>query len=172
MHHKHATLRTMLVALTAGLFLSGCSGFSLSSLPGFGTSSEPPPPPPTAGAMPSKYSPEEIVGRWGFAAYHKDADRARTENAARGQCRTPYVIAKGPTGGVMMHLADQRQPSELQLKGSADGKNFIGPDGEAGGPQDREIISFDGRVLITRYVDRDAATRYGNMIYVRCAPRG
>ena len=33
----------------------------------------------------------------------------------------------------MMHLADQRQPTELRLKGSPDGKNFIGPAGEAGG---------------------------------------
>ena len=42
----------------------------------------------------------------------------------------------------------------------------------AGGEQDREIVSFDGRVLITRFIDKDAATRYGNMVYVRCAPRG
>jgi hypothetical protein len=26
-------------------------------------------------------------------------------------------------------------------------------------------------VLITRYIDPDAANRYGNMVYVRCAPR-
>jgi hypothetical protein len=25
--------------------------------------------------------------------------------------------------------------------------------------------------MITRFVDKDAATRYGNMVYVRCAPR-
>ena len=35
----------------------------------------------------------------------------------------------------------------------------------------REIVSFDGRVLITRFIEKDAATRYGNMVYVRCAPR-
>jgi hypothetical protein len=71
----------------------------------------------------------------------------------------------------MMHLADQREPSELRLKGSPDGKDYIGPDGPAGDPQDRVILSFDGRVLITRYVDPDAANRYGNMVYVRCGPR-
>jgi hypothetical protein len=32
-------------------------------------------------------------------------------------------------------------------------------------------VSFDGRVLVTRFIDKDAATRYGNMVYVRCAPR-
>jgi hypothetical protein len=25
-------------------------------------------------------------------------------------------------------------------------------------------------VLITRFIDKDAATRYGNMVYVRCGP--
>jgi hypothetical protein len=161
-----------MAALAAGLLLGSCSGFSLPSL-NLGGSSEPPPPPPPAVAMvPSKYSSEEVVGRWGFTSYQREADRARTVASARGQCRHPYIIAKGPTGGVMMHLADQRQPSELRLKGSADGKNFIGPDGEPGGStQDREILSFDGRVLITRYVDPDAANRYGNMVYVRCGPR-
>jgi hypothetical protein len=55
--------------------------------------------------------------------------------------------------------------------GSPSGKNYIGPPGPAGGDQDREIVSFDGRVLITRFTEKDAATRYGNMVYVRCAPR-
>jgi hypothetical protein len=121
--------------------------------------------------MPSKYASEEFVGRWGFTSYGKEADRARTINTARGLCRSPYVIAKGPGGGVMMHLADERQPSELRLKGSPSGKNYIGPDGEVGVGQDREIVSFDGRVLVTRYLDPDAANRYGNMVYVRCAPK-
>lgn len=155
-------------AVTAGLALAGCAGMSF---PSFGTSSEPPPVPAAPAALPSKYAPEELVGRWGYAAYHKEADRTRTVNAARGQCRNPYVIAKGPGGGVMMHLADQRQPSELRLKGGPGGKDYIGPDGEAGIAQDREIVSFDGRVLITRYVEPDAGNRYGNMVHVRCAPR-
>ena len=163
-----------LTVLAAGLLLGGCSGFSLPSfnMPSFGGgSSDTPPPPPAGGSMPSKYSAEEFVGRWGFTSYQKEADRARTVNTARGLCKSPYVIAKGPSGGVMMHLADERQPTELRLKGSPDGKNYIGPDGDAGVAQDREIVSFDGRVLITRYIDPDAANRYGNMVYVRCAPR-
>jgi hypothetical protein len=167
MRHHHHSLPSLAV-LVAGLMLTGCTGISL---PSFGTSSEPPPPPAPA-VMPSKYTPEEFVGRWGLASYHRDTDRVRTERAARGQCRHPYVIAKGPTGGMMMHLADQRQPSELRLKGSPEGRNYIGLDGEPGGSvQDREIVSFDGRVLITRFVDPDAAKRYGTMVYVRCGPR-
>jgi hypothetical protein len=166
MRHHYSLSR--LAILAASLMLTGCTGISL---PSFSSSSEPPPP-PAAAVMPSKYVPEDLVGRWGYTSYQKDSDKARTVNAASRLCRTPYVIAKGPTGGVMMHLADQRQPTELRLKGSQQGKDYIGLDGEpAGGPQDREIISFDGRVLITRYVDPDAANRYGNMVYVRCGPR-
>ena len=59
----------------------------------------------------------------------------------------------------MMHLADQRQPTELQLKGGPGGKNYIGPADEAGVAEDREIISFDGRVMVTRYVDPNAGNR-------------
>jgi len=148
-----------------GLALQGCSST------GFGPTADPQPAVAPA-ETPARYTAEEVVGRWGYAAYHKDADRARTEAAARGQCRQPYVISKGATGGVMMHLADQGQPSELRLKGAPGGRSFIGPVGEAaGGAQDREIISFDGRVMITRYVDPDAGNRYGNMVYVRCSPR-
>lgn len=161
------------LALVAVL-LSGCTGMQMPSFPGFGGTPEQPPPPPAGGAatVPSRYTPEELVGRWGFTSYHREQDRARTEAAARGQCRNPYVISRGPNGGIMMHLADQRQPSELRLKGSASGKQYIGPEGEAGIAEDREIISFDGRVLITRFVDPDAANRYGYMIYVRCGGTG
>jgi len=163
---RHYPQPLFIAVLAAGLVLSGCSNISLPSFSG--GSSEPPP--PAATSVPSKYAPEELIGRWGFTSYQNEADKARTITIARGQCRNPYVIARGPSGGVMMHLADQRQPSELRLKGSQDGRNYIGPDGESGGAQDREILSFDGRILITRYVDPDAANRYGNMVYVRCAP--
>jgi hypothetical protein len=81
------------------------------------------------------------------------------------------VIGAGATGGVVMHLADQATPQELRLKGSPSGKNYIGPPGPAGGDQDREIVSFDGRIMVTRFIDKDAAVRYGNMVYIRCAAR-
>jgi len=81
------------------------------------------------------------------------------------------VIGAGTSGGVVMHLADQATPQELRIKGSQSGKNYIGPAGPPGGEQDREILSFDGRVLITRFVDKDAGTRYGDMVYVRCGPK-
>jgi hypothetical protein len=71
-----------------------------------------------------------------------------------------------------MHLADQKEPQELRVKGSRSGKNYIGPaDDPPGGMQDREVVSFDGRVLITRWIDPEVAGRYGNALYVRCGPR-
>ena len=157
-----AALAGTLGACGGGISLGGFGGSTQSAQP------EPPPPPPE---MPASIRPDEIVGRWGYAAYHKPEDRPRTENAARGQCRNPYVIGAGREGGVIMHLADEAQPQELRLKGSPGGKNYIGPPGPAGGDKDREIVSFDGRVMITRFIDPDAATRYGTSIYVRCAPR-
>jgi hypothetical protein len=156
-----------IVSLLA-LFLGACSSVSL---PSFSSSPTAAPEPPPAPEMPATIRPDEIVGKWGLASYQNPNDRMRTEAAAKAQCKQPYVIGAGANGGVIMHLADQATPQELRLKGSPGGKNYIGPAGPAGGEQDREIVSFDGRVLITRFIDKDAATRYGNMVYVRCGPR-
>jgi hypothetical protein len=161
-------VRNLAVASVLALSLGACGTFG-----GFGGSSQPVAvqEPGVAPEMPATIRADEIVGRWGLASFQNPADRARTEAAARGQCKQPYVISAGSSGGVIMHLADQATPQELRLKGSPSGKNYIGPAGPAGGEQDREIVSFDGRVLVTRFIDKDAATRYGNMVYVRCAPR-
>jgi hypothetical protein len=128
--------------------------------------------PMTQPAVPSQYRPEEIVGRWGYGAFHNESDLARTSAAARGQCGQPVEITRGASGGVMMYLADSAQLQELQLKGSSTGKNYIGPPGNAGGPQDREIVSFDGRTMVLRWMDPEVAGRYGTGVYVRCAPEG
>jgi hypothetical protein len=157
------------IASTLTIFLGACSSMSLPSLTS--PSSDVQPEPGVAPEMPASIRSDEIVGRWGLASYQNPNDRARTEAAARGQCKQPYVISAGTSGGVVMHLADQATPQELRLKGSPGGKNYIGPPGPAGSEQDREIVSFDGRVLVTRFIEKDAAVRYGNMVYVRCAPR-
>ena len=123
--------------------------------------------------LPPAFPPQDIVGRWGLAAYHKDEDRPRIETAAAGQCKQPYVITLGPTGGVMMHLADQATPSELALKGAPGGKTYIGPKDEPpAATDDREVVSFDGRMLILRWMDPEVQGRYGTMVYVRCGPEG
>ena len=161
------TLASLATASALTIFLGACS----STLPSLSSNPAPDAEPGVAPEMPASIRADEIVGRWGLASYQNPNDRARTEKMARDQCRQPYVITAGTSGGVVMHLADQATPQELRLKGSPSGKNYIGPAGPTPGEQDREIVSFDGRVLVTRFVDKDAGVRYGNMVYVRCAPR-
>jgi hypothetical protein len=157
-----------LAIVAASLALAGCATSP------FGPSQPAePPPPPVVPTLPPAFPPQDIVGRWGLAAYHKDEDRPRTEAAAANQCRQPYVITLGATGGVMMHLADQATPTELRLKGAPGGKTYVGPaEDPPGSPQDREVVQFDGRVLILRWMDPEVQGRYGTMVYVRCGPEG
>jgi hypothetical protein len=164
------TIANLGIASALTMLLGACGSMSLPSLSSSSTPAAAPEP-GVAPEMPATIRADEIVGRWGLASYQNPADRARTEAAAKSQCKQPYVIGAGSSGGVVMHLADQATPQELRLKGSPSGKNYIGPPGPTPGEQDREIVSFDGRVLITRFTDKDAATRYGNMVYVRCGPR-
>ena len=96
------------------------------------------------------------------------------EPAAAQQCKQPYVITLGPTGGVMMHLADQATPTELRAQGRARRQDLYRAEGRPAGrrPQDREVVSFDGRVLILRWMDPEVQGRYGTMVYVRCGAEG
>jgi hypothetical protein len=154
----------------AAMLLAGCASqqFSLG-----GSSSEPAPVVQSTQPLPASIPAADLVGRWGLAAYHKDEDRARTEAAAANQCKQPYIITLGPTGGVMMHLADQATPSELRLKGAPGNRTYIGPaEDPPGGQQDREVVGFDGRVLALRWIDSEVQGRYGTMVYVRCGPEG
>jgi hypothetical protein len=163
-----------LISLGLAAFgLAGCGSFG--GFPSFGHSEPAPEPvvvaPAPAPEIPASIRASEVVGRWGYASFHRAEDRARTETAAKNQCNHPVVIGQGPSGGVMMYPADQSQLEEFWLKGSQVGKNYIGPHGEAGGASDREIVSFDGRVMVLRFVDPEVAGRYGTGVYVRCAPR-
>jgi hypothetical protein len=146
--------------LVIGAALAGCNSLMSSS----------PPPAPAAPAYAASNLPaSQFVGSWGLASYHRAEDRERTEKEAKGQCGKPYVIGAGPTGGVMMHLADQATPSELALKGGDGGRTFIGPASEAaGGANDREITQVSAESFTTRWVDADTAQRYGTMVYERC----
>ena len=163
-----ARSRSAALAIILPLGLAACT----TGGPGGYESSAPPPAAPAqvmAGSIPA----QDIVGRWGIAAYHKDADRPRTETAARGQCSHPYNIGRGSRGGVMMYPADSNQMTEFMIKGGPGGKNYIGPFDDAGGSAaDREIVSFDGRVMLLRYVDPEVHGRYGIQVFVRCTARG
>ena len=163
----HTRRYLLAIALVAGaLALAGCETGNM-------TQPLAPAAPAAVPLMPPSFPPQNLVGRWGLTAYHNEADRERTITAAANQCRNPYVITMGPTGGVMMHLADQSTPTELALKGAPGNKNYIGPkEDPPGGNQDREVVSFDGRVLILRWMDPEVQGRYGTMVYVRCGAEG
>lgn len=111
---------------------------------------------------------DQLVGRWGLAAYFREADAPRVRAAAAAQCGAPYIIGKGPSGGVMLHRPDESRTSEHVVKSSLLGKSYIGPAGEGGGAKDREIVSFDGATLVLRWVDESVASRYGTMVFVKC----
>lgn len=146
-------------ALAAGfvlsLLLAGCAGI-------------PSPERSAKAPAPTQISRDALVGRWGVASFHADKDRKRTEAQARAQCSQPYTVAKGPSDGVMMHVADDPKLYELRLKAGADGKTYLGFESPAGDPQDREILSTSDSLLVMRFVDPDAHRRYGTFIFARC----
>lgn len=150
--------------VVAAAMLAGCGATERTLTPAVAPSSGGTaalgPPAPTVPA-------DQLVGKWGLGAYHRDSDRPRTEKEARAQCSNPYVIAKGSKGGVIMHVADEKEPEELFLKTSG-GKTYLGPPGPAPMAEDREMVSNDGRVMIMRFMDPDVIKRYGTSIYVRC----
>jgi hypothetical protein len=166
-------------ALSAVLLLAGLPMFAGCSSTNFGSFSNPftsstSVPSTSAGApiIPPSLRAEDMVGRWGLASYHRDQDRVRTETAAKGQCAQPYAIERSSSGGVMMLGHDSPQVQDMALKGSVEGKTYIGPSPDPAGADDREVVSFDGRVMILKWVDPEVAGRYGNMVLVRCGAEG
>lgn len=113
---------------------------------------------------------DELVGKWGLAAYRVETDLARTQAEAKRACSNPYIIGKGATGGVTMHLADQPVAQEVILKSGADGRVYIGPQNKPPGDRlDRQVLSYGDGVLVAQWVDPAVATRYGTMVFVRCS---
>ncbi|WP_158815770.1 hypothetical protein [Methylocapsa sp. S129] len=157
--------RGIVLTAAASAWLSGCAGGLTES---FTPAAAPPP-----AASPAAYPVARLVGSWGVASYREEKDRARTEAQARAQCKLPYVIAKGPTDGVMMHVADDTTIHELTLKGGPGGKTYLGFAGPPGDDQDREILALNEKMFVARYVNPETNSRYGTFIYVRCnAARG
>jgi hypothetical protein len=142
-------------------------------------------PPPRAPSIRA----EDLAGRWGYFGYHREEDRARLMAYAEGLCRVKYMFSESPNGGVMMHRVnlayvisrslgggvrmlghDSPYIQDMNIKGSVEGKTYIGPGPDPASADDREVVSFDGRVLIMRWVDPEVASRYGFMVLVRCSP--
>ena len=129
-------------------------------------------PPPTPAIVAPAVSADQLVGKWGFAAYHRDEDRARTIKEAAAQCNRPYVINKGPNGGVMMNLADQKELSELVLKAGPNGQTYLGPRrrrGHGGRPHRHQCR----RRIRSRQFGSTPTTRAATArsVYVRCGKR-
>jgi hypothetical protein len=161
-------LLTAALLATAAATLTACSSTNnpLSGLNPFGGSAAPEA--PTTPLPPPSLRADEITGRWGLASYHRDQDRARTEAAARGQCNQPYVIERSASGGVLMLGHDKPARVDMNIKGSYDNKTYIGPGPTPAGMDDREVASFDSKVLLLKWVDPEVAGRYGIMVLVRC----
>ncbi len=49
---------------------------------------------------------------------------------------------------------------------------YIGPGADPAGADDREVVNFDGRVMILKWIDPEVAGRYGTMVLVRCGAEG
>lgn len=116
-------------------------------------------------------SADQLVGRWGLAAYFRDTDAAKVTAAARGFCNQPYVIVRGPNGGVMLNQPDQPQKSEHVISSGFTGRTTIGPTSDTSGAKDREFISFSPNQFVLRWLEPSVANRYGVMVFVRCGGR-
>jgi len=157
---QRPALATLACGLLLPLIVAGCGGGS-SLTPTAGNSA-------ASAPAPAGLSRDALVGRWGVASFHTEKDRKRTEAEARAQCKQPYVIAKGPGDGVMMHVADDPKLYELRLKAGPGGKTYLGFEAPAGDPQDRELLSVKPKEIVARFVDPDVSARYGTFIYSRC----
>ena len=157
----NSRLRSAGALIAVALALAACSTTNMPTVP-----TQPavviPPGPPVA------IDVTALPGKWGLASYRDEKDRARTEAEAKRACSNPYVIASGPQGGVLMHLPDQAQPTEVFVKVNPEGRSFIGPRGAPGMIQDRVVMYYQGGVLIADWLDPSARERYGTMLFVRC----
>jgi hypothetical protein len=145
------------VALLSALCLSGCTSESMTG----------PALVPATPTLPPIAS-DELVGKWGLGSFREEKDLVRTTDEARRFCNNPYVITKGPNGGVMMYLADQSAPTEVFVR-TVGGRVYIGPSNQPpGGIKDRQVMSFENGVLVAGWVDPTVAARYGTMVFVKC----
>ncbi len=77
-HPNRSGLSTALVLALLALGLAALRHQLAAAIP-----TEPAEPQPRAlPLLPPAFPPQDIVGRWGLAAYHKEEDRARIEAAA------------------------------------------------------------------------------------------
>jgi hypothetical protein len=105
---------------------------------------------------------EDLVGKWGVAAYWSEADAARTIAQAKSFCSQPYVVARGRNGGAVMFEPFDGKPREVK----AEGGRIVAADGSASPA--KTVNSWNGATLVLNYVDDEPKRKYGNMVFVRC----
>jgi hypothetical protein len=108
----------------------------------------------------------DLVGRWGVAAYWNESDAQRISQQARSFCNQPYTITAGRNGGAMMFEAFEGRQREFQVSGRS-----IVPVGDSNARLVKDIVSWNGQVLVFRYRDEEAGRKYGNMVFARCGGR-
>jgi hypothetical protein len=111
----------------------------------------------------SSLKTDDLVGRWGVAAYWNESDAAKVTAQAKGFCSKPYVISKGKNGGAMMFEAFEGKPKEVLVQSG----QIIPVDGSSKNTT-KVIQSWNGSTLVMNYTDDEAKRRYGNMVFVRC----
>lgn len=105
---------------------------------------------------------EDLIGRWGVAAYWSEADAAKTTAQAKGFCSKPYVVSRGANGAARMFEAFEGRPQDVTVQGN----QIVAVDGS---PRAAKAIQrWDGATLVFNYVDEEAKRKYGNMVFVRC----
>lgn len=105
---------------------------------------------------------DDLIGRWGVAAYWNESDAARITAMAKGYCGQPYVISRGANGAARMYEAFEGRPQDVTVQGG----QIIA----VGGSQRtaKAVQRWDGTTLVFNYVDEEAKRKYGNMVFVRC----
>jgi hypothetical protein len=114
------------------------------------------------GAAAQSIRTEDLIGRWGVAAYWNETDAAKVTAQAKSYCSQPYVISKGANGAARMFEAFEGRPQDVQVQGS----QIVAVNGS---PRSTKAIqSWSGGTLVFNYIDEEAKRKYGNMVFVRC----
>jgi hypothetical protein len=106
---------------------------------------------------------DELIGRWGVAAYWNAADAAKVTAQARSFCSQPYIVTKGPKGGAVMFEPFDGKRREYVVQSG----QIVAADG-ADAKTTKAIASWSGQTLVFSYVEEEAKRKYGNMVFVKC----
>lgn len=105
---------------------------------------------------------EDLIGRWGVAAYWSEGDAAKVTAQARSFCGQPYVVSRGANGAARMFEAFEGRPQDVVVQGG----QIVAASGSPRAT--KRVQRWDGTTLVFNYVDEEAKRKYGNMVFVRC----